>query len=62
MYVSSSFAYCYHSVNVISLDLAQKEPIKSHLLYLIFLANTSKYRLQAFNQSIFFNFTPYLYI
>ncbi len=33
MDVSSSFAYCYNSVNVISFSMAQSDPIKQHLQY-----------------------------
>jgi hypothetical protein len=35
MYVSSSFPYCDQSVNVISLDLTQNDPIRRHLCTLI---------------------------
>ncbi len=33
MFVSSSFAYCNHLVNGISLGLAQSDPIKRRILY-----------------------------
>ncbi len=32
-YLPSSFTYCYHLGNVISLGLAQSDPIKQRLLY-----------------------------
>ncbi len=34
MYVTSSYDYCYHSVNVISYALAQSDHIKRHLILL----------------------------
>jgi hypothetical protein len=34
MYVASSFAYCYHSINVISLVLVQSRPITAYTVLL----------------------------
>jgi hypothetical protein len=36
MYLPSSFTYCYHSVNVISLALSQSDNIKRLPLYYYF--------------------------
>jgi hypothetical protein len=33
MHVINSFAYCYPLANIISLDLAQSDPIKQCLMY-----------------------------
>jgi hypothetical protein len=44
MFVSSSLCYCYHLVNVVSLGLAQSDPIKQRLVYQASVMEFIKYK------------------
>ncbi len=59
--VGNIFGYCYHLINGISYDLAQREPIKRRPLYLLYfpLSQKSKTIFHKNKKQFYLNILPF---